>query len=184
MEETEFDTLKEERAPLVDPFVPFDDLPDERPRIITVRAIVIGCICGALVNASNLYLGLKTGWTFSASLFGAIVGFAVIKAVSRLVPESFPILGGSFGPRENNIVQTTATASGGLSNVFISAIPALYQLNLLTTPKEDFWRIVSLTVIGGYFGFLFATPRKPSVSCLLPRCYRPDPSKVFRSQDD
>jgi hypothetical protein len=51
-------------------------------------------------------------------------------------------------------------ASGGLSNVFISAFPALYQLKLMDTPKNDFWRIVSLTAVGGYFGFFFATPRK------------------------
>lgn len=30
--------------------------------------------------------------------------------------------------------------------------------NLLSTPQEDFWRLVSLTVVGGYFGFAFATP--------------------------
>lgn len=46
----------------VDPFVPYDDLPDERKRVLTVRAMIVGCICGALVNASNIYLGLKTGW--------------------------------------------------------------------------------------------------------------------------
>lgn len=49
-------------------------------------------------------------------------------------------------------------ASGGLSNVFVSAYPALYQLKLLDTPEKDFWRIVSLTAVGGYFGFFFATP--------------------------
>ncbi|TKA80251.1 hypothetical protein B0A49_01441 [Cryomyces minteri] len=141
-----------------DPFVPFNDLPDEPKRIITVRAVVMGLICGALVNASNIYLGLKTGWTFSANLFGAILGFAVIKFFSKAFAENFPILGGSFGPRENNIIQTAATASGGLSSVFISAIPALYQLKLLDTPKTDFWRLVSFTAVGGYFGFFFATP--------------------------
>ncbi|KAK5691959.1 hypothetical protein LTR97_011130 [Elasticomyces elasticus] len=159
---TQFGVMEEqeliENAPVVDPFVPFDDLPEESERIVTVRAMLVGCICGALVNASNLYLGLKTGWTFGASLFGSIVGFAVLKSLSRALPANFPILGGPFGPRENNIVQTAATASGGLSSVFVSGIPALYQLDLLTTPKEDFWRIVSLTIVGGYFGFLFATP--------------------------
>jgi uncharacterized oligopeptide transporter (OPT) family protein len=49
-------------------------------------------------------------------------------------------------------------ASGGLSNVFVSAYPALYQLGLLDTPKSDYWRIVALTAVGGYFGFFFATP--------------------------
>jgi uncharacterized oligopeptide transporter (OPT) family protein len=90
----------------------------------------------------------------------AIAGFAIIKACSTTFAENFPILGGSFGPRENNIIQTAATASGGLSNVFVSAFPALYQLGLLKTPKEDYWRIVSLTAVGGYFGFFFATPRE------------------------
>jgi hypothetical protein len=81
----------------VDPFVPFDDLPEERRRIVTIRAVFLGCICGALVGSSNIYLGLKTGWTFGASLFGAIVGFAVLKPLSKALPEAFPILGGDFG---------------------------------------------------------------------------------------
>ena len=55
-------------------------------------------------------------------------------------------------------MQTAALASGGLSNVFVSAYPALYQLKLLDTPASDYWRIVSLTAVGGYFGLFFATP--------------------------
>lgn len=150
--------VEEKEEIITDPFVPFDDLPDENKRIVTFRAMLIGCICGALVNASNVYLGLKTGWTFSASLFGAIVGFSVLKPLSRTLPENFPLLGGSFGPRENNIVQTAATAAGGLSSVFVSGIPAMYRLGLLSTPEKDFGRLISLTVVGGYFGFAFSTP--------------------------
>ncbi|EME86509.1 uncharacterized protein MYCFIDRAFT_202529 [Pseudocercospora fijiensis CIRAD86] len=141
-----------------DPFTPFDDLPEERHIIVTIRAVLVGVVCGALVNASNIYLGLKTGWTFGASLFGAIIGFALLKPLGRRLPESFPILGGEFGPRENNIVQTAATAAGGLSGVFISGIPALYQLHLLDTPKKDFHRLITLTIVGAYFGFLMSTP--------------------------
>ncbi|KAM3422317.1 hypothetical protein BST61_g2676 [Cercospora zeina] len=144
--------------PEADPFTPFDDLPEERHYIVTIRAILVGVVCGALVNASNVYLGLKTGWTFGASLFGAIIGFAVLKPLGRKLGEHVPILGGEFGPRENNIVQTAATAAGGLSSVFISGIPALYQLGLLDTPREDFPRLVTLTLVGGYFGFLMSTP--------------------------
>ena len=51
-------------------------------------------------------------------------------------------------------------ASGGLSNVFVSAIPAIYQLQLLDTPAKDYWKIVSLTAVAGYFGYFFATPSK------------------------
>lgn len=108
--------------------------------------------------------GLKTGWTFGASLFGAIIGFAVIKFFSVTFAENFPILGGKFGPKENNIIQTAATAAGGLSNIFVSAIPALYQLKLLNEdPVKDFGRIVSFTAVCAYFGFFFATPRTISL---------------------
>jgi hypothetical protein len=52
------------------PFKPLPNLPEERPRVLTARALIIGLCAGALVNASNVYLGLKSGWTFSANLFG------------------------------------------------------------------------------------------------------------------
>lgn len=94
-ETSDFDADSDITPP--DPFVPFDDLPDERKRIVTIRAVILGAICGALVGSSNIYLGLKTGWTFGASLFGAIIGFAVLKSLSKALPETFPILGGSFG---------------------------------------------------------------------------------------
>lgn len=104
---------------------------------------------------------MKTGWTFTANLFGAIVGFSVLKGLARALPQGFPILGGDFGPRENNIVQTAATAAGGLSSVFVSGIPALYRLGLMSKdPMDDFGRLCTLTIVGGYFGFAFATPRK------------------------
>lgn len=37
-----------------DPFKPFADLPDERARVLTFRAVLVGLIAGALVNASNV----------------------------------------------------------------------------------------------------------------------------------
>ncbi|KAI1078854.1 OPT oligopeptide transporter protein-domain-containing protein [Whalleya microplaca] len=135
-----------------DPFIPFETAPAAPiVDIVTPRAILLGSLCGALVNASNIYLGLRAGWTTSANILGAIVGFSVLKKWAAGSKHE-------FGPHENNIVQTVATASGGMSNVFISAIPALYQLGLLKTPAEDFFRIVTLTAIGGYFGLLSIVP--------------------------
>ena len=139
-----------------DPFRPFDDLPDET-NLLTVRAITVGVLCGALINVSNLYLGLKSGFTASANIFGSIVGFTVLKSSAKYFPK-LPLLGGNFGPRENNIVQTAATASGGLSWVFISAFPAMYQLDLLTNPRQDFWKVTLLTTVGAFLGLFFAVP--------------------------
>lgn len=104
---------------------------------------------------------MKTGWTFTANLFGAIFGFAILKACSTTFAKNFPILGGDFGPKENAIVQTAATAAGGMGGIFVSAIPAMYQLNLLGEgPQQDFGRLLTFTIVSAYYGLFFATPRK------------------------
>lgn len=92
-------------------------------------------------------------------MFGAIFGFAFLKFCSRTFAEDFPLLGGSFGPKENAIAQTAATAAGGFGGIFVSAIPAMYQLNLLgATPMDDFVRLLTFTIVSAYYGLLFATP--------------------------
>ncbi|RPA85009.1 OPT superfamily oligopeptide transporter [Ascobolus immersus RN42] len=142
----------------MDPFVPFPDMEIEEGNPLTVRAVVIGCLLGGLVNASNTYLGLKTGWGFPVNLFGAILGFSILKSLSATFPH-VPILGGKFGPKENAIIQTAATAAGGLSPMFVSAIPALYRLNLLgDSPSVDFPRLLTFTIVAGYYGLFFSTP--------------------------
>lgn len=52
-----------------DPFSPLDGIADDDGNILTFRAVAVGVVCGALVNASNIYLGLKSGWSISANLF-------------------------------------------------------------------------------------------------------------------
>ena len=48
-----------EEIEAAEPFVPFayDPGVPEEDKILRIRSIVLGCICGALVNASNVYLG-------------------------------------------------------------------------------------------------------------------------------
>jgi OPT family oligopeptide transporter len=67
--------------------------------------------------------------------------------------------GGYFGPKENVTVQTAATSAGGLGILFVSAVPAMYRLHLLSPdPKSDFGRLVALTVACAYFGVFFVIP--------------------------
>ncbi|XWX00125.1 hypothetical protein V2A60_008143 [Cordyceps javanica] len=133
-----------------DKFTPFPEtrFPEPDTTLMTLPAILVGITCGIMVNGSNIYLGLKTGWTSSANLLGSVMGFAVLKNWS---PDT-------FSPHQNNIVQTVATASAGLSSSFISAIPATYQLGLLSTPSKDLVHILLLTAAGGYFGLLSVVP--------------------------
>ncbi|KAG8679543.1 hypothetical protein FRC09_018903, partial [Ceratobasidium sp. 395] len=123
---------------------------------LTVRAVAIGSLLGLIVGASNIYLGLKTGFTFGAGLFGAIFGFAIIKPLSHALPLRFG--GGYFGPKENAVVQTAATSAGSLTGLFVAAVPAMYHLKLMTTPKADIGRLFALTTITAFYGLFFAIP--------------------------
>lgn len=92
-------------------------------------------------------------------MFSAIIGFAVIKSLTKLLP-SVPFLTGYFGPKENSIIQTAATTSGGLSFIYISGIPALYRLGLMGEPQADYWRLVTFSFISAYYGLMFAVPMR------------------------
>ena len=54
---------------------------------------------------------------------------------------------------------SAATASGGLGILFVSAIPAMYRLGLLSElPQKDFGKLLALVFSAGFFGVFFAIP--------------------------
>lgn len=141
---------------------PIDEYSYDEPHQLTFRAVFVGSVLGAIVGASNIYLGLKTGFTFGPQLFGAIFGFVIVKFISRVVPESGllgSMFGGPFGPKENCTVQSAATAAGGLGILAVSAIPAMYRMELLSPrPVDDVGKLIALTVAAGFFGVFFVIP--------------------------
>ncbi|KAI9901043.1 hypothetical protein N3K66_002860 [Trichothecium roseum] len=146
--------------PITDLFTSFPPLkgvePEKNP--LTARAVIVGILLGSLVNASNVYLGLKTGFTFPATMFGAIFGYGAILILCKIAP-GVPFVGQRFGPQENSIVQAAATGAGGMSGLFVAGLPAMYQLSLLSDdPKKDFGRILTITVVCAFFGLFAAVP--------------------------
>ena len=108
-------------------------------------------------------------------MFGAIFGYGIIKLLART-------FGGPFGPQENSIVQAAATGAGGITGIFVAGIPAMYQLDLLSTePKSDIGRIFGLTLICSFFGLFFVTPLRKFFIIYVARELRlifPTPSAV------
>ncbi|KAI9292287.1 OPT oligopeptide transporter [Neoconidiobolus thromboides FSU 785] len=124
----------------------------------TWRSVIVGSLIGIIVVASNMYLGLKAGNTFSAAMLGAVLGFVVMKPLSLALPEKFG--GGYFGIRENCSLQSAATAVGSLSAGFQSGIPAIYLLDRgLLPPIDDAWGILLLwTTAAAFHGLFFGIP--------------------------
>ncbi|RMJ10059.1 hypothetical protein CDV36_010313 [Fusarium kuroshium] len=140
-----------ETVDMFKPLPPHHLLPDE-PYQLSPRAVLTGWLLGALVHASNIYLA---GIGNDANMFATLLGYVALVAFQRM---ALPLLGGSFGPREHNIIQTVATSTGGLSVLFFSAIPAMYQLGLLTNPREDFGKLVAVSGSAAFFGSAMSVP--------------------------
>ncbi|KAG0227698.1 hypothetical protein BGW42_002757 [Actinomortierella wolfii] len=131
------------------------DYDDATTPQFTWRAAIVGSLLGCVVAASNLYVGLKVGWTFGASLWGAIFGFIILKPLSRFIGST------AFGPKENATCQAAATAAGGLSAGYVTAVPALYRLGLMPTghiPRDDWVTLLLWTLSAAFFGMFFAVP--------------------------
>lgn len=96
-----------------------------------------------IFTASNVYLGLKVGLTFSSSIPAAVISMAIL----RMFKDSNIL--------ENNMVQTQASAAGTLSAI-IFILPGLLMLGYWQ--GFPFWQTMVLCACGGSLGVLFTIP--------------------------
>lgn len=110
---------------------------------LTLRGVILGALITIVFTASNVYLGLKVGLTFSSSIPAAVISMAVLSLFSRT-----NIL-------ENNMVQTQASAAGTLSSI-IFVLPALVMVG--HWQGFPFWQTLAICMAGGMLGVLFTIP--------------------------
>ncbi len=110
---------------------------------LTFRGMLLGILITVIFTASNVYLGLKVGLTFSSSIPAAVISMAILK-----VFKDSNIL-------ENNMVQTQASAAGTLSAV-IFIIPGLLMMGYWQ--GFAFWQTLMVCACGGCLGVLFTIP--------------------------
>lgn len=110
----------------------------------TFRAILLGIILAVVLAAANAYLGLKVGMTVSASIPAAVLSFAILRWFAKV------------HIRENNLVQTAASAGESLAAGMIFTLPALILLN--AWQQFDYLQGTLLITLGGILGVLIAVP--------------------------
>ena len=110
---------------------------------LTVRGMLLGAILTVIFTASNVYLGLKVGLTFSSAIPAAVISMAVLK-----MAKDANIL-------ENNMVQTQASAAGTLSAI-IFIIPGMLMIGYWQ--GFEFWQTLVVSACGGCLGVLFTIP--------------------------
>ncbi|MGU3543326.1 OPT family oligopeptide transporter [Methylobacterium sp. A52T] len=115
----------------------------DRQAELTLRGIALGAAITVVFMAANLYMGLKTGMTFSSSIPAAMISMG-----------AFRLMGGA-GILENNIVQTQASAAGTLCNVIL-ALPGLVLVG--HWHGFPFWQTTAVCLLGGLLGVAFSIP--------------------------
>ncbi len=109
---------------------------------LTWRAVIMGSLLGSVLSLTNLYIGLKAGWSFGVAITACILSYALWTALFRmgLVKSNMSIL-------ENNCMQSTASSAGySTGGTLISAFAAYMILN----PNDP----LSLPVMLGWVFFL------------------------------
>lgn len=123
---------------------------------ITLRGIVLGALITIVFTASNVYLGLKVGLTFSSSIPAAVISMAVLSLFSKT-----NIL-------ENNMVQTQASAAGTLSAT-IFVLPALLMIGYWQ--HFPFLQTLMICSAGGILGVIFSIPLRRTMVVNSPLPY-------------
>lgn len=112
-------------------------------RELTLRGMILGALITVIFTASNVYLGLKVGLTFSSAIPAAVISMAILRLFSGST-----IL-------ENNMVQTQASAAGTLSSI-IFVLPGLLMIGYWQS--FPFWLTLMVCASGGMLGVLFSIP--------------------------
>jgi uncharacterized oligopeptide transporter (OPT) family protein len=118
---------------------------------LTVRAVVTGMILGAVMCCSNMYIVLKTGWSFGVTVTACIIAYGFWAALRA---------GGAreFGMLENNTMGSVASAAGYMTGGGnMAAIPALF---MLTGVRPDTVPLIAWFAVIATLGVFTAIPIK------------------------
>jgi OPT family oligopeptide transporter len=127
-------------------FQPFVS-PETQMKEFTFKALLMGSIFGILFGASTVYLALKAGLTVSASIPIAVLAITLGRKLFRTT-----IL-------ENNIIQTTGSASESIAAGVVFTLPGFLFLSTADSANYfDYGVIFILAVFGGLLGTLMMIP--------------------------
>ncbi|HMH22417.1 MAG TPA: OPT/YSL family transporter [Puia sp.] len=118
----------------------------------TFKALAIGSVFGILFGASTVYLALKAGLTVSASIPIAVLAITLGRKLFKTT-----VL-------ENNIIQTTGSASESIAAGVVFTLPGFLFLSTAESANYfDYIVIFILAIFGGMLGTLMMIPLRRSL---------------------
>ena len=128
----------------------------DRMKQLTVRSVIMGMLLGGIMSTSNVYIGLKAGWSMGVAITSCILAYTIFASLHKMLPKLFP----PFSILENNAMQSCASAAGSMTSAgIVNAIPALMMLNAAALPANH-WVLVPWVVVISMLGVFLAVPAK------------------------
>lgn len=118
---------------------------------LTMRSAVTGMLIGGVLSITNLYVGIKTGWTLGVGITSVVLAFAFFKLISKLG------WGDEISILENNAMQSIATSAGYMTAPLVSSMAAYMVVTGQMVPQHQTMIWISLLALMGVF---FAFPLK------------------------
>jgi putative OPT family oligopeptide transporter len=115
---------------------------------LTWRAAFTGMLLGGVLSLTNLYVGIRTGWTLGVGITSVILSFAAFKLLAAAG------LGREMTILENNAMQSIATSAGYMTAPLVSSMAAYMLVTGRVVPAlhTAIW-IVLLSLLGVLFAF-------------------------------
>lgn len=115
---------------------------------LTLRSAITGMLLGGILSLTNLYIGIKTGWTLGVGISSVILSFAMFKFLAKMN------LGSEMTILENNAMQSIATSAGYMTAPMMASLPAYMMVTGHVIPMwQTFWWIIALSLLGVLFAF-------------------------------
>jgi len=126
--------------------------PEANMKEFTIKAILVGCVFGIIFGAATVYLALKAGLTVSASIPIAVIAITLGRKFLKTT-----IL-------ENNIIQTTGSASESIAAGVVFTLPGFLFLSEPSSANFfNYMTILTLAIFGGILGTLMMIPLRRSL---------------------
>ncbi|AZF17010.1 Oligopeptide transporter, OPT family [Pseudomonas sp. R3-18-08] len=125
-------------------------------RELSLRAVITGILLGILLTPSNVYAGLKIGWSFNMSIIALLIGYAVWQGLAKRSAAAVP-----WTLHESNINQTVASAAASIiSGGLVAPIPAY---TLLTGNQLEAIPMIAWVFSVSFLGIWIAWYLRPSL---------------------
>ncbi|MBL7925853.1 MAG: OPT/YSL family transporter [Bacteroidia bacterium] len=136
-------------------FKPYISATDSMPEF-TLKAILLGACFGVIFGAATVYLALRAGLSVSASIPIAVLSISIGRKFFKTT-----IL-------ENNIIQTTGSASESIASGVVFTLPGFLFLSVVDGQSVgisyfNYWTILTLAILGGMLGTFMMIPLRRSL---------------------